>query len=299
MTRFISFTAFLVLSLSPGSGSAQSSQTAATLINQSIANADQNAPAALAYTFHENYVGSMTTSTADVQYGATRLSPTMSRPTFTAGSNGDNESSVQYDVLFVKGVPFRRIVGTNHQPLSPEAVAAESKRYDAAVAAIYAMSDKQRLKTAKGSNSLMVDPRQLMNLYECRITGHDKVQRRPATVVECKARHDVSSQGGNTAEPVSTDIKLWIDDQQPFFVRTRAILNRNVDGDRKLTLLIIQWVLIDGVWHQKSTEVDWVGPEGSGIKGKAVDTFSDFKRFRIEAKILLGYTPEVPLPAQP
>lgn len=298
MTRFISFTAFFVL-LPAGHAFAQSSQTAATLISQSIANADQNAPAALAYTFHENYVGSTTTSTADAQYGATRLSPTVSRPTFTVGSNGDNESSVQYDVLFVKGVPFRRIVGTNHQPLSPEAVAAESKRYDAAVSAIYAMSDEQRLKTTKGSNSLMVDPRQLMNLYECRITGHDKVQKRPATVVECKARHDIPPQSDNAAKPISTDIKLWIDDQQPFFVRTRAILNRNIDRDRKLTLLTIQWRWIDGVWHQISTEVDWVGPEGSGIKGKAVDTFSDFKRFRAEAKILPGYTPEVPLPLQP
>jgi hypothetical protein len=298
MTRFISFTAFFVL-LSGGAVAAQSPKAVAALIDQSIANADQNATAALAYTFHENYVGSTTTSTAVAQYGATILSPKVSRPTFTIGRNGDSESSVQYDVLFVKGVPFRRIAGINHQPLSPELAAAESKRYDAAVAAIHAMSDEQRLKMTKGSNSLMVDPRQLIDLYECNITGHEKVQKRPATVVQCRVRHDIPRQSDAAANLISTDIKLWIDDQQPFFVRTRAILNRSIDKDRKLTLLNIQWKLIDGVWHQISTEVAWVGPEGSGIRGKVVDSFSDFKRFRTEAKILPGYTPEVPLPPQP
>lgn len=297
MTRRILIAIFLI-SISGASVFAQSPPTVEALIDQSIANAEQNAAAALAFTFHENYVGSTTTLIPQARPSTTaRLSLVL--PTVDSNMNGDSESSVQYDVLFIKGVPYRRVISVNHRPLSPEAAVAESKRYDAAVAAIYAMSDEQRLKMTKGSNSLMVDPRLLTSFYNCNITGHEKVHKRPATVVDCKLRHDVTGQSGDTTGPVGTDIKLWIDDQQPFFVRTRAILNRAIDNDRKLTQLTIQWKMVDGVWHQTSTEVDWVGPEGSGTKGKVVDTFSDFKQFRTEFKILPEYTSDIPLPLQP
>lgn len=266
---------------------AQNPPTVAALIDQSIANAEQNATAALSYTFRENYVGSTTTLTQRSRFSSTNI------------VNRESESSTQYDVLFIKGIPYRRIVSVNHQPLSSKVAAAESKRYDAAVAAIYAMSDEQRLKMTKGGNSLMVDPRQLTSLYHCNITGHEKVQRRPATVVECKLRQDLTTPSGDATSPISTDIKFWIDDQQPFFVRTRATLNRSIDQGRKLTRLNVQWRLIDGVWHQTSTEVDWIGPDGSGTEGKVIDSFSDFKRFRTAVKILPGDTSDVPLPEQP
>jgi hypothetical protein len=246
-----------------GEQKAGEQKTAESLIDESNANAEQNAKAALAYTFHENYVASQTVI-----------------------SGGDRESSMQYDLLFIKGVPYRRLVSVNHQPLSNEAAARVSKRYDAMVDRIHAMSDEQRLKMAMGRDAVMIDPKQLTRMYTCNLVGHAKVHKRPATVVECKPRSDVPVGEGDAASPVSTDIKLWIDDQQPFFVRTNAVLNRSLDTGQRLTKLVIQWKLIDGVWHQTSTEVSWVGLEGSGIHGKVVDTFFHFKRFRVEAKIV-------------
>jgi hypothetical protein len=279
MMRLISLTAFVVL-LSGAVAFAQEAQSVTRLIDQSIANAEQNAKAALAYTFREEYVA---TQTQDIGRRGWRAINGRSGAGIVGG---DSASSTQYEVLFIKDVPYRRLVSVNHQPLSHQAAAEVSKRYDAMVTAIHAMSDEERLKMAKGGNSLMVDPKQLTSTYACNIVGHAKVQRRPATVVECRPRHDLPVGKDGAPQPVSTDIKLWIDDEQPFFARTRAVLNRTIDENQRLTTVTIQWRLIDGVWHQTSTEVNWVGPEDSGIHGKVVDTFSNFKRFRAEAKIV-------------
>jgi hypothetical protein len=257
-------------------------KSAESLIDESNANAEQNAKAALAYTFSENYVASQTQDIGRRNWRASHAGG--------AGESikgGDSEFSMQYDVLFIKNVPYRRLVSVNHRPLSHTAAAEVSERYDAMVATIHVMSDEQRLKMAEGGgHAVMVDPKQLTSLYACSIVGHGKVQMRAATMVECKPRTDLTVKNGGAAEPVSTDVKLWIDEEQPFFARTSAVLDRKIHEDQRLTKIIVQWRLFDGVWHQALTEVDWVGPEGSGIHGKVVDTFFHFKRFRVDAKIV-------------
>jgi hypothetical protein len=285
---------------------AETPPDATALINTSIANAEQNAKAALDYTFQENYVSSTNTSANGTGMGGGAISGASNATRSVAGSptsvaianngGGDGEFSIQYDIVFIEGFPYRRVIGMDHKPLTPESAAAESKRYDAAVAGIHEMSQQQRLQMVKRVNALMIDPKQLSSQYDCKITGHQKIQKRPATVVECRLRADLPAD--TTTELISKDIKLWIDDQQPFFVQTRAVLN-HVDKGQKLNTLTVQWSQIDGVWHQTSSTVDWVSTVGPETRGKIVDTFSDFKKFRTKATILPGFLPVVPLPPQP
>jgi hypothetical protein len=306
MRRFVSIATLTALALSR-TVFAQTQPDAATLINSSIANADQNAKDALAYTFHENYVSSTETSAngtgisgGAISGGAGATRSVAGSPTSVTTANnggGDGEFSIQYDIVFIEGFPYRRVISMDHKPLTPDSAAAESKRYDDAVAGIHEMSEQQRLKMVRKVNALMVDPKQLSTQYDCKVNGHQKIQKRPATIVECKLRADLPAPADST-ELVSKDIKLWIDDQQPFFVQTRAVLN-HVDKGRKLNTLTVQWGLIDGVWHQTSSTVDWVSTVGPETRGKIVDTFSDFKKFRTEATILPGFLPVVPLPPQP
>jgi hypothetical protein len=300
--------AAIALSLFTGPVFAQNPPDAAALITSSIANAEQNAKAALAYTFRENYVSTVATLAegTGMSGGAISGGPNATRsvagsPTAVASQNnggGDGEVSTQYDVFFIEGIPYRRVIGVNHQPLSPESIAAESKRYDSAVAYVHTMSEEQKREMVKSNNAFLIDPSQLTTQYDCKITGHEKVQKRPATVVQCKLRADLPAPTGDAPAPTIKDVKLWIDDQQPFFVRTRAVLN-HIDKERKLNTLTIQWSLIDGVWHQTSAEVDWVATVGPSTRGKSTDTFSDFKKFRTEATVLPGFLPVLPLPPQP
>jgi len=293
---------------------AQSSKTASALIEAGIANADANAKEAFSYTFHENDANFL----ADVSSEPPR--PVLPEGKWTvpvAMVNAEYRWSVQYDVLFVEGIPYRRITGINGQRPPPEVAAWESERYDRAVAAIHALSAEQReqrLRAPEGRVSIMTDPKQLLTLYSCKITGHEKVEKRPATVVRCRPRHDLPQT--DMAVRVGGNVTLWVDDQQPFFHRTQLVLDRTVDQYGAGTSVTFTWSLIDGVWHHTSTELDWVGAEKTTKnvdtpmpgpqmnleqvnQGKVIDTFSNFKKFRIESRILLpGSSPSVP-PPQP
>jgi hypothetical protein len=306
----------VALSLLSGACLAQTPQPATALIEASIANADANAKEAFSYTFHEdvaNFVANITgeppkPTLSGSQWGIT---PFLAGPEY--------RWSVQYDVLFVEGVPYRRVTGINGQRLSPEIAAWESEHYDRAVAAIHSLSAEQRqrwLSAPGGFTSIMTDPKELISFYSCGITGHQEVEGRPATVVKCEPRQDL--QQTNSATRMSGPVTLWVDDQQPFFHRTRIVVDHTVGQYGAGTVLIFNWGLIDGVWHQTSTELDWIGAEkimrnvnapmpGLPVTyveqvshGKVVDTLSDFKKFRIKSRILMPGSPSaVPVQPQP
>ena len=115
MKPFARFAAVAQLLLS-GVCLAQMPQTATALIEASIANADANAKEAFSYTFHEDDA-SFVADTAGVpprptlpgsQWG---ISPVM--------VNAEYKWSVQYDVLFVEGIPYRRTLPPRITDASP------------------------------------------------------------------------------------------------------------------------------------------------------------------------------------
>jgi hypothetical protein len=314
MKRFVLVIA-VFLSFLSGACMAQTPQTAIALIEAGIANADANAKEALSYTFREDDVNSVADTTGEppkptLPGGHWAISPFM--------VNAEYRWSVQYDTLFIQGIPYHRVIGINGQGLSPEIASWESERYDRTVTAIHALSPEQRqqrLRAPDGSASIMTDPKQLTRLFDCKITGHEKVEKRPATVVRCKPRRDLPQ--ADTAARVYGPVTLWVDDQQPFFHRTRMVLDHTVDQYGAGTVVTYNWSLIDGVWHLTSTELDWVGADtttnnintsrtGAQMnieqvnQGKVIDTFSNFKKFRIESRIVSpGTSSAVPPPPQP
>jgi hypothetical protein len=271
---------------------------------------------AFSYTFHEddaNFVADTSGEPPRITLPESRLeiSPIM--------VNAEYRWSVQYDVLFVEGIPYRRVVGINGQRLSPEIAALESERYDRAVATIHVLSSEQRqqrLRAPEGMASIMAEPKQLTSLYDCKITGHEKVEKRPATVIQCKPRHDLPQT--ETATRVSGPVTLWVDDQRPFFHRTRMVLDHTVGRYGTGTVVTFMWSLLDGVWHQTSTDLAWVGAEKTlkGVntptftpgtqmdieqvnQGRAVNTFSNFKKFRVESRIVTPGSSSSVSPPQP
>jgi hypothetical protein len=288
-----------VLSFWTGVCLAQAPQTTSALIEASLANADANAKEAFSYTFHEDEANIIPHISGDAP--TPKLPGTQwAVPVFMV--NAEYRWSIQRDVLFIEGVPYGRVTGINGQKLSPEVAASESQRYDQAVVAIHALSPEQRLQRLKmplGRATIMMDPKQLTSSYNCKITGHEKVDKRPATVIKCKPLPAL--QKIDTATRMSGDVTLWVDDQRPFLHRTRVVLDRPVGQYGRGTVFTDTWSLFDGVWHETSVELDWVGSEETSKKvdapgahldleqvrkGRVVDTFSDFKKFRIESRIV-------------
>ena len=59
--------------------------------------------------------------------------------------NSEYRWLIQLDVLFIEGIPYRRLIGINNQKLPPELITFESQKYDRAVAPIYTLFPQQRL----------------------------------------------------------------------------------------------------------------------------------------------------------
>ena len=131
----------IALSLLSGACLAQARPSASALIEASIAHADANSKEAFSYTFHENE--------ANVLARASNEAP---KPTLPGSKwliqafmvNAEWRWSVQYDVVFIEGIPYRRVTGINGLQLPPEIAAWESERYNRTVAAIHALSSEQR-----------------------------------------------------------------------------------------------------------------------------------------------------------
>ncbi len=265
----------------PATPQQHTSQTVAALIQTAVANAAVNAGSAYEFTFHEDYVSL-----------GTRVF-----------------SSTQYELLFVEGVPYRRLVGINGSSLSRQKAVEESKRYDLAVATIHAMSPEQRRQMAnpgqsQAYNSLLTDPDRLLSLYDCKFAGHQYVVNRLATMVRCTLRHNApqaAPQSDPAAVPLGKELPLWIDDRKPFISRVRTWFDHAFGPYGAGSTVTTTWKLIDGVWLQTSTEFSWIGAENPAFKGMDIDTFSRFKRFRTGSFLLIPANPniiEFPLPSE-
>jgi hypothetical protein len=293
------YTCIVLLAVTVGSTLcvAQDPQNASTLIDAAISNANTNSKEALRYTFHEeesNVVPDMGRPPTP------RLPGTQwSIPVYMV--NSEYRWSIERDILFVEGVPYRRVTGVNGQKLPPDIAALESDKYDQAVTAIHKLSTQQRQQYLS-TTTLNFDPRSLNDSYTCRLTGHEKVDKRPATVIQCKPLR--ACQKSDESHQLHGQVTLWIDNEQPFFHRTSVVLDCPIDQYGPGTSVTDTWSLMEGVWHETSMEVSWIGvdtitknldfPEqgrpSSTIeqKGRGTTTtrFSSFKKFHTESTII-------------
>jgi hypothetical protein len=288
----------LAASMGPTLCVAQGPQNASTLIDAAISNADTNSKEALRYTFHEeesNVVPDMGRPPTP------RLPGTQwSIPVYMV--NSEYRWSIERDILFVEAVPYRRVTGINGQKLPPDIAALESEKYDRAVTAIHALSAQQRQQYLS-TTSLNFDPRSLNDSYTCRLTGHEKIDKRPATVIQCKPVR--ACQKSDESRQFHGKVTLWIDKEQPFFHRTSVVLDRPINQYGVGTTVTDTWKLIDGVWHETSMEVSWIGvdtitknldfPEQGRpsstmeqtSRGTTISTYSNFKKFVAKSTIIM------------
>jgi hypothetical protein len=296
MRRLAYFMAVVFLSAHTGCV-AQELPDALSLIGAAISNADVNSKEALRYTFNEeesNIVPDMgTTPTPTV--------PGTQWPIPVYMVNAQYRWSTERDVLFIEGVPYRRVMQINGQKLPPDLAALESDKYDHAVTTLHALSAEQRQQYLSAT-SFAFDPRSLKDSYSCRLTGHEKVEKRPAIVVECKP--DRACPKSVASRQLHGRVTLWIDKEQPFFHRIRVVLDCPVDQYGPGTTVTDTWSLMDGVWHETSVELSWIGidtitknldiptpgrPTGTieqTSRGTTITVSSKFKKFQVESTII-------------
>jgi hypothetical protein len=223
------------------------------------------------------------------------------------------DESAKYENVFVEGLPYRKKVEVNGKPLSGKAAQEEEKRYEKAVKERRGMSIAQKRHWYHGEfgYSYSLPMCCLSKLFDNRIVRHETIGGRDTIVVESTPKLD--AKPANDAEKSSLDWKetTWIDaaDAMPARIQTESLkdMAHVLKGmtDRLDFVRFVGSPSPDGqpqapVWLLQSFagrfrfKFLWVG-----ATGETDQTWSNFKRFHVDMRLLEDTVEEVPQGSTP
>jgi len=119
--------------------------------------------------------------------------------------------SATYDVIFVEGESYERLVARDGKPLPPKEEAKEEKK-------LKQTAEERRKARRKGffnfSRSFGVSGEDLDKLCDHRFVGQEEVRGRKAWVIEFTPRKDHIPANQHEKDLLSFQIKIWIDQEE-------------------------------------------------------------------------------------
>jgi hypothetical protein len=174
--------------------------------------------------------------------------------------------SAKYEVIFVGGLPYRRLVEENHLPLSGIAAAQEAQRYDQA---------------------FDVPLPQLLGLFNSAVVGEEIVAGRPAVVVESTPRPDARPADEEERRALRKRVKLWIDREDLVASRIEATLVADDALFKAGTVARIDFQPKAGVWLPVQSDVRFQAMAGSQlVRGETLEANTGFRRFHVDVRLL-------------
>jgi hypothetical protein len=195
--------------------------------------------------------------------------------------------SAKYDVIFVGGLPYRRLVEENRKPLSTQEAAAEEGRYERAFEERSRMSIDQKRDYLRRPWNVDFPLPQLVDLFNSRVVGEDTVDGRAAIVVESVPRVDVQPVGEEDRRALHKQVKLWIDREDMIVSRIEATLVADDAAMKKGTRARIDFVRRDGVYLPAESDVQFATMDGGQlVKGETQERNQEFHKFHVDVRLL-------------
>ena len=195
--------------------------------------------------------------------------------------------AARYEVIFVGGLPYRRLVEENHRPLSPAAAAEEAQHYDRTFAERSHMSLDQKRDYLRRPWNVDVPLPQLIGLFNSTIVGEDVVEGRPAIIIESTPRPDAHPTDEEERRALHKKVKLWIDREDLIASRIEATLVADDALMKSGTVARIDFERKAGVWLPTQSDVQFEAMAGNElIRGETLEENTDFRRFRVDVRLL-------------
>lgn len=216
------------------------------------------------------------------------------------------DETAKYENVFVEGLPYRKKVEANGKPLSGKAAEEEEKRYDKAVEERRGMSVAQKRHWLHTGFTYSLPICCLTTLFDNRIVGHETIGGRDTIEVESTPKLD--AKPANDAEKSSLNWKetTWIDaaDAMPARLEVESLKDEGHFARGMTTRIdfvrFVESPSGDGqpqqaVWLQQGVvskfhfKLMWIG-----LSGETDQTWSNFKRFHVDMRLLDDSVKEVP-----
>jgi hypothetical protein len=136
-----------------------------------------------------------------------------------------------FDVTPLEGSPYRRLVGRDDQPLSPEEQRDEEKKLQDSIAQRRNETASQRAKRIADWEKKQQRQREILreipDAFNFRIIGEEKLDGRDAWVIEALPRPGYRPRNSVAGLFPKLHGKLWIDKAGNYWVKTEAELTEN------------------------------------------------------------------------
>jgi len=210
-----------------------------------------------------------------------------------------SHKNLLYDVTMLEGSPYRRLVGKDDHPLSPEEERIEQKKLQDSIAERRRETPAQRTKRVAEWERKRLREREpldeIPDAFNFRIVGDGQVSGRDAWIIEGTPRPGYHARS-NLAKLFSKfHGKLWIDKADHQWVRTEAEIMDNISlglfiarlgkGSR-LTLEMTR--INDEVWLPKRIEAKF-SARLALVKAYRVESdtrFSQYRKFQVHSNVV-------------
>jgi hypothetical protein len=195
--------------------------------------------------------------------------------------------SAKYEVTFVGGLPYRRLVEENHRPLTAAAAAEEAQRYDQTFAERSHMSLDQKRGYLRRPWNVDVPLPQLAGFFHNAIVGEDIVAGRPAIIIESTPRPDAHPQDEEERRALHKRVKLWIDREDLIASRMEATLVADDALMKAGTVARIDFERKTGVWLPTQSDVQFEAVSRTRlVRGETLEENTGFRRFHVDVRLL-------------
>ncbi len=197
---------------------------------------------------------------------------------------------VTYEVTFVAGEPYSRMVAIRGEPLSPEVTEEEEQRYRKVeqYRLQTPLEERRRHYFSAEERRFKIDTALVLRYHQARFLGEQPLRGRDTWVVETWPKRGTPRPKRRTECAQDMRLRFWIDKQTHMPIHLEAEWLHDFDGAPKGAIVKSDLVLVDGVWLLQRIVVS-----GRRKAGKVYFTYendqnySNYKKFRADAKLLL------------
>jgi len=213
---------------------------------------------------------------------------------YTYGKNGKlkTDYTETRDIVFLEGLPFRKLVARNGKPLPPKERAAIEQ-----IARQTAEERRRKMARAPAGGQLVMGDQtidlgsneELLTLYENRIAGEEEIGGRKTWLVESEPRAGYTPKSPHEFELLSFRRKLWIDQQDMLPVRVLfTVSGPGIHFAQPGSTIQVEYTKIaPEVWCQASFTIDiWRQAGGVARPWKRTEYVSgNFQKFDVQSTV--------------
>jgi hypothetical protein len=248
---------------------------------------------------------------AKISQQYTSIEVRRTRNSFVNGGNFGEDISTKFENMFVEGIPYKRKVEVNGRPLSLEEAAEEQKRLDIAVTERRAMPAEQKRRYFRAGYHSSLPVCCLATMFDNRVIGHDQIDGREMLVIESHPKAGAKPPSRQERSTLDWKETTWIDrvDLMPARVEAELLTDREqfekgmtarIDYVRLQETGVGAGIEAKAVWLQsRSISTFRFRARWNDGSGTTEETWSNYKRFKVDIRLLDDSMQEIPPTSEP